>query len=185
MTHSFRWGTAAAAALCLAGAAGAQRSTTGLEIGVDAALTHTSVDVPGPGGSTTEFVFPVQAVRLGFALSPTVWLEPELGLRTVSGDGSFTTLTFDIGLPISLSGPVAPSATQYFVRPLLGFRHFSATGVDGQTQTAFGAGIGMRVPIVDRLAGRFEARYVRGLHSGDIPATDEFSLLAGLSFFTR
>src|SRR6185437_3725477 len=127
-----------------------------------------------------EFDFPVQAIRLGFALSPTVWLEPGLGLRTVSEDGSFTTLNFDVGLPISLSGPVAPNTTQYFVRPLLGFRHFSNSGARSETQTAFGAGIGMRVPIVDRLAGRFEARYVRGLHSDNFPASDEFSLLAGL-----
>jgi hypothetical protein len=188
MNASFRWAAAAAAALCLvgaAGAAGAQRSSTGLEIGIDAALTHTSFDVPGPGGSATEFDLPVQAIRLGFALSPTIWLEPELGLRTVSENGSFTTATFDVGLPISLSGPVAPSTTQYFVRPLLGFRHFSGSGSDAQTQTAFGVGIGMRVPIVDRLAGRFEGRYVRGLHSDNFPASDEFSLLAGLSFFTR
>ena len=184
MTIQFRWAAAAVAALCLAGTARAQRSGTGLEIGVDAALTHTSFDVPGQRGSATEFDLPVQAIRLGFALSPTVWLEPELGLRTVSEDGSFTTATFDVGLPISLSGPVVPSTTQYFVRPLLGFRHFSS-GSDTQTQTAFGVGIGMRVPIVDRLAGRFEGRYVRGLHSGNIPADDEFSLLAGLSFFTR
>src|SRR6185437_2572582 len=118
MTIQFRWAAAAVAALCLAGTARAQRSGTGLEIGVDAALTHTSFDVPGQRGGATEFDLPVQAIRLGFALSPTVWLEPELGLRTVSEDGSFTTATFDVGLPISLSGPVVPSTTQYFVRPL-------------------------------------------------------------------
>ncbi|HWH53114.1 MAG TPA: hypothetical protein VN651_16320 [Gemmatimonadaceae bacterium] len=183
MTIQFRWAAAAVAALCLAGTARAQRSGTGLEIGVDAALSHTSVDVPN--GSSTGFVFPVQAVRVGFALTPAVWLEPTLGLATISEHGSFTTINFDIGLPISLSGPVDTRITQYFVRPLLGFRHFSNPNTSG-TQTAFGAGLGMRVPLVDRLAARFEGRYVRGLRSdGTFPASDEFSLLAGLSFFTR
>jgi opacity protein-like surface antigen len=185
MNASFRWAAAAAVFLCLAaaGTAAAQRSGPGLEIGVDAALSHTSVDVPD--GSSTTFTFPVQAVRVGFALSPSIWLEPSLGLETVSDHGSFTTINFDIGLPISLSGPVDTRITQYFVRPLLGFRHFSNPDVSG-TQTAFGAGIGMRVPLVDRLAARFEGRYVRGLRSdGTFPASDEFSLLAGLSFFTR
>ena len=185
MTLPVRWTAAAVATLCFAaaGTAAAQRSGPGFEIGVDAALSHTSVDVPD--GSSTAFVFPVQAVRMGFSLSPVVWLEPTLGLATVSENGSFTTINFDVGLPISLSGPVDPRVTQYFVRPLIGLRHFS-NGNSSGTQTAFGAGVGMRVPLVDRLAARFEGRYVRGLRSdGTFPASDEFSLLAGLSFFTR
>ncbi|MGH7622216.1 MAG: outer membrane beta-barrel protein [Gemmatimonadaceae bacterium] len=181
MNTSTRW-LSTALLVCVAGTASAQRST-GLEIGVDAALTHTSRDVPD--GSSTTFAFPAQAVRLGFALTPTVWLEPTLGIETVSEHGTFNTFTFDVGLPISLSGPVDRRITQYFVRPMVGFRHFGNPDVSG-TQTAFGAGIGMRVPLVDRLASRFEARYVRGLRSdGTFPASDEFSLLAGLSFFTR
>ena len=180
MHGTLRW-AAAAALLIAAETAGAQRSPPGLELGVDAALAHISTDLPN--SSITEVNLPVQAVRLGVELTPTVWLEPALGLQHVSGNGSFTMLTFDLGLPINLSGNFNQRATQYFVRPLIGFRHFSST--DSETQTAFGAGVGVRIPIVDRLATRLEARYVRGLRSGIVPASDEFSFLVGLSFFTR
>ena len=182
MNHSIRR-LSTALLVSVAGTAAAQRPGPGLEIGIDAALTHASADVPN--GSSTAFAFPVQALRLGFALTPTIWLEPTLGIEALSEHGTFNTFTFDAGLPISLSGPVDARVTQYFVRPLIGFRHFGNPDVSG-TQTAFGVGIGMRVPLVERLASRFEARYVRGLRSGDtFPATDEFSLRAGLSFFTR
>jgi opacity protein-like surface antigen len=184
MRSFLRWISTAGLALGVVGTAHAQQSTR-IELGVDAALTHISFDFEGNSSSSTTFDFPVQALRAGFELSPLVSIEPSLGIHTVSGDGSFTQLTFDVGLPVNLSGALNLATTQYFIRPLVGFRHFSASGESGQTQTAFGVGLGLRAPMTGRLVARLEARYAHGLHSDNIASSNEFGLLAGVSYFTR
>lgn len=176
---------ACAATLLIAGATHAQRPVR-VELGVDAALNHVSYDLDPGSASNTFFDFPAQEIRAGFELTPLISLEPTLGIHSVSGDGGMSMINFDIGVPISLSGPINPTAQQFFVRPLVGFRHESLTGEHSDTQTALGAGLGMRVHVTGRLAARFEARYVHGLQEGDfIKSTNELGLFAGVSFFTR
>jgi hypothetical protein len=178
--------SAACAALLMAsGAVRAQRPAR-VEFGVDAALNHVSYDLDPGSASNTFFDFPAQAIRIGFEMTPLIWLEPTLGIHSVSGDGGLSMIDFDIGVPISLSGPVVPTAQQFFVRPLIGFRHESLTGEHSDTQTALGGGVGMRVHVSGRLTARFEGRYVHGLREGDfIKSTNEIGLFAGVSFFTR
>jgi len=176
---------ACAATLLSAGVALAQQPTR-VEFGIDAALTHVSLDLDPGSASYNVFELPVRAVRAGFEVTPLVSVEPTLGIQSVSGDAGETRLNFDIGVPISLSGPLNPAVTQAFLRPLIGFRHESFTGEHGDTQTALGVGIGMRAHMSGRLAARFEARYVHGLRAGDfLKSTNELGLLAGVSFFTR
>lgn len=153
-----------------------------IELGMDALLAVTSVDQPRTSSITT-FDFPVQAFRMGFGLTPRISLEPTLGIHTSSGDGSFHSVTFDLGVPIELAKGGSPGS-DYFLRPLIGLRSFSVEG-SSSTQTSLGIGIGARVPIIPRLAARFEARYRRGFKNDNFAAFDEFGLLGGLSFFTR
>lgn len=177
--------SAACAATLLTAAAARAQQPTRIELGIDAALTHVSYD-PDPGESfgNTTFSFPLPAIRAGFQVTPLVSIEPTLGIQAASGDLSVSRLTFDVGVPINLSGPLNLTATQYFLRPLIGFRHVAFSGEDGTTQTAFGVGIGMRIPMTGRFAWRLEARYAHGL-KGDLPSTNEIGLLAGVSLFTR
>ncbi len=174
--------TSSAALTLLGLAATARAQSPRIELGVDAMLAVTSVDLPRSSSITT-FDFPIQAFRMGFELTPRISLEPALGLHTVSGDGSFHSVTFDLGLPIELAKGGSPGS-DYFLRPLFGVRSFSGEG-SSATQSSFGIGIGARIPIIPRLAARFEARYRRGLKNDDFAAFDEFGLLGGLSFFTR
>jgi opacity protein-like surface antigen len=151
-----------------------------IELGMDALLANTSYDRPA-SSSTTTFDLPLQAFRIGFELTPTISLEPTFGLRSVSGGGSF--VTFDLGLPIELGTGGSPGS-DYFLRPLIGLRSFRSDG-ESVTQTSLGVGLGVRIPIIPRLAARIEARYRRGLETGRFAAYNEIGLLGGLSFFTR
>src|SRR4051812_20004902 len=127
--------------------------TTKIELGMDAALSRLN---PAGAPGTTVLDIPAQSFRVGFELSPGIMLEPTLGYQGVFGDGSFSQLLLDVGLPINFS--TTSDGTQFFVRPLAGLRHF---GSDNSSSNRFrlGGGLGVRVPIVTHLMSRFEARY--------------------------
>src|SRR5215213_10074901 len=141
------------------------QSPTRIELGMDAMLARTTFGNRNISASTTTFELPVQAFRMGFQLSPNVWLEPTLGVRSASGNGSGTVINFDLGLPITLS--TSPSGTNLFLRPLLGFRHFSFDD-ESRTQTNLGVGLGLRIPVMARLSTRFEARFRHGLENSPL-----------------
>ena len=168
--------------LAIAPVAARAQGSTRIELGMDAMLARTTFGNRNVSSSTTTFELPVQAFRMGFQLSPNVWLEPTLGLRSASGNGSGTVANFDLGLPITLS--TRPSGTNLFLRPLLGFRHFSFDD-ESRTQTNFGVGLGLRIPVMARLSTRLEARFRHGLENSPLSEFNEIGLLAGLSFFTR
>jgi hypothetical protein len=67
------------------------------------------------------------------------------------------------------------------VRPFVGIVGFNGPG-DDDSDAVLGAGIGMKVPLVNRLAARFEANFA---HRFGEPDFNQLGLLAGLSFFTR
>jgi hypothetical protein len=160
-----------------------RQSSPRIELGMDAMLANRSYDGAGSPSSVTTFDLPLQAFRIGFELTPKISLEPTFGLRTISGGGTFRTFTFDLALPIELAAGGSPGSN-FFLRPLVGFTNFSGEG-DSFTQTSIGVGLGARVPIMSRLAARFEARYRRGFEEDRSPAYNEIGLLGGLSFFTR
>src|SRR5215213_5900910 len=168
-THfGYRLTFAAGVALALVSTtpvAGHAQAPTRIELGMDAMLARTTFGNRSVSASTTTFELPVQAFRMGFQLSPNVWLEPTLGLRTASGNGSGTVINFDLGLPITLS--TSPSGTNLFLRPLLGFRHFSFDD-ESRTQTNLGVGLGLRIPVMARLSTRFEARFRHGLENSPL-----------------
>lgn len=176
-------------ALTFAGTAGAQQQSPLWEFGVDGMIAHrtTHIDV-GPAGtrdaSATVVQLPVGMVRAGLYLTPTVELEPAIGIRHTSTDGGdLTQLNLDIGLPIYFTGTRATD--QIFVRPLVGFDHVSGSGINGFTQTSLGAGIGIKIPIDARIASRIEAQYRHGMRSAPANSYDQFALLLGLSVYSR
>ncbi len=189
MTRTIQCLSAAVLALTLAGAAGAQQQSPLWEFGIDGILAHrsTHVDV-GPGGtedvSATTVQLPLPMLRAGVYLTPTVELEPSLGIQHSSSDGgSQTELSVDVGLPIYFTG--TRGTDQFYVRPLIGFDHLSGSGERGLTQTSLGAGLGIKLPIDNRIASRIEAQYRHGLASAPAFSYDQFGLLLGLSIYSR
>ena len=166
---------AALSILALSASASAQRSTTlnpSPEIGIDAGLAF---DLSDGGGTTIQI--PAQHIRMGFFVSPALSIEPNLGLTYVSTDlGSATVYNLGVGALYHFSNSRA--ASQFYVRPFVNIVGVSGDG-PSDSQAVFGVGGGMKLPLRDRIAARFEANFA---HADD---ADSIGLLAGLSFYTR
>lgn len=159
---------------------GANAAEPSPEVGVDAALTF---DLSG-NPKTTRFALPVQGIRAGFFLSPTVSLEPSAHINTASGGG--TSLT-EYGIGIAMLWHLSPSRTtnQWYLRPFLDFSGFSARNLPSESAVTFGGGVGIKMPIGpgNRFATRFEGAFGHtGSHNGT-PASDALGLIAGLSVY--
>lgn len=168
------------ASIALAAAtAGAQSRP--VELGIDAGVSIGLGD-----NATTTINIPAQAFRVGFFFDPRMSLEPKIAINTVSGGGdTFTTYLLELGLLYHFynSGmrPASYPRSGLYVRPFVGIVGASGGG-NGITNGLLGAGIGMKVPLVSRLASRFEANIQ---HVFGDESQNQLGLLAGLSFFTR
>lgn len=156
-----------------------------VELGIDAAVTIGLGD-----NSVTVVDIPAQAFRIGFFVSDRISLEPKFGLTTVSGEGdTFTSYIAELGLLYHFYRarvrpdpyPYPSPASAFYVRPFAGFVGASGGG-SSTTNGRLGVGLGMKVPLVNRLASRFEANFAHTF--GDF-SSNQIGLLAGLSFFTR
>lgn len=179
---------AALSLIVLASTASAQRSTRGSmassanpspEIGVDGALIF-GLDDP----NTTTLSVPIQQIRVGFFLSPTISLEPTFGLTTISGGGDRIT-TYTIGTGLLWHFEPSRAANQYYLRPFVNFNGSSFSGAGSDNSVTFGAGFGLKHPIRDRFNTRLEALFGHtGEHSG-LPSSNDIGVLFGLSVYTR
>ncbi len=182
MTNHIR--IALAGVMLSAGFAGAQPPRP-IELGVDAAVTIGLGD-----NSVTVVDIPAQAFRAGFFLNDRISLEPKFGLTTISGGGdTFTSYLAELGLLLHFYRarmradryPYPSPLSAFYVRPFVGVLGTSAEGPN-ITNGRVGAGLGMKVPLANRLASRFEANFAHVFGDFD---SNEIGLLAGLSFFTR
>jgi outer membrane protein with beta-barrel domain len=176
---------AAFALLAIASTASAQRTNRGRstlenpspELGVDAGLMFT-LDDP----KVTVFSLPIQGIRAGFFVSPAVEIEPSLRLNSVSvsGGGSETDYGVAVGLLYHFS--TSRAANQLYVRPFIGV---DGTSGGGQSSSVFdfGGGFGVKVPVGDRFASRFEANLTHSSQNGI--SQNAIGLLAGLSVYTH
>jgi len=170
--------------------AGAKRP---IELGVDAALAYQS----GDRVKATTLSIPITRFRAGFFLSDAVSFEPSIALHythatvenQVTGNentSSATNYDFDFGLLFHFSTDRTQSQT--FVRPFVGLRGFSGDsdfGSSSASQGSFGLALGVKKPIVNRLAGRFELGFAHATDDNDLPSSNQVFLSFGLSFFTR
>jgi hypothetical protein len=158
---------------------GARGQKPPIELGIDAGL---SIDFDSP--TTTTIAIPAQQIRVGFLIRPRISLEPNFALNVSSGGGShFTTYQAGVGLLYHFSVPRSDLKT-YYVRPFIGMAGYSSSGTSG-TQAVIGGGFGVKIPLVSRIASRFEVNYTHAFSSGDLDSQNKVGLLAGLSFFTR
>jgi hypothetical protein len=169
---------AVAGALALISSAASAQDPRPLELGIDAGVTF-GLDDP----NVTVIGIPVQNFRMGFMMNDRVGIEPSIALNSIRADGdNFTTYSAAVGVLWHFtsfrSGP-------YF-RPFIGVSGFSGDEIDGVSQVFVGAGIGLKIPVVDgRLAWRLEGNFAHAFDDGDVEGGSQIGLLAGLSFFTR
>jgi hypothetical protein len=174
---------AALSILTLSASASAQRSSgysasPSPEIGMDAGLTIGLGDNSG-----TVFQVPLQQIRMGFFISPAMSIEPTVGFTSFSGGGISGT-AYSLGAGLLYHFSPSRAANQFYVRPFIGIDGSSGDLGSGSS-VAFGVGGGLKIPLRDRIATRFEAAFAhRGGQNGG-NGSDAIGLLAGLSFYTR
>jgi hypothetical protein len=147
-----------------------------VEIGMDGSLER-AFSTPG----VTSLSLPVGRIRAGVYALPVLEFETSLAIGSVRSEGaSASTITAGVGVLYHFS-PVRTRAQPY-LRPFFEWSKasgsvpgFSASG----SATGYGVGLGTKLPLADRFAGRFEVAYG---HSEDV---SRLALLFGLSFFTR
>jgi hypothetical protein len=168
---------------CVASAGGAQKNR-GLELGGDAALLHYSYSLPGGlSATTTSFSFPISNVRIAFPTDGPFEPEVAAGLTYLtSGGRSTSSFTGEIALLMELSRDL--KGPRWFVRPALGWQRAAVSGAGSASHATLGAGVGFRLGITDRIAGRYEARYTYLTEARGVSA-NVVGLLAGISVFTR
>jgi hypothetical protein len=166
---------AALSILALSASASAQRSSMtnpSPEIGIDAGIAFGLGDA-----GVTVIAIPAQHVRMGFFVSPVLSIEPVLSIFSTSTDaGTDTDYTLGVGALYHFSPSRA--ASQFYVRPFINIVGSSGDG-GSNSEAVFGVGGGMKMPLRDRIAARFEANFAHGENA------DAIGLLAGLSFYTR
>jgi hypothetical protein len=127
--------------------------------------------------SITTIEIPAQQIRMGFFVSPALSIEPTFGLVSVSGGGVSGTV-YNIGAGVLYHFSPSRAANQFYLRPFLNVVGSSGGGTSNST-AFFGVGGGLKVPLRDRIASRFEANFAHGNGNNAI------GLLAGLSFYTH
>jgi Outer membrane protein beta-barrel domain len=161
-----------------------------IELGIDGAISRTTQDVPGVDVSATNVNIPVSSFRLGFLTANRVLsVEPALAaFRSATDNATFTNLQLDLGLLYHFRTDALRA--QPYLRPFAGLERTSFStdepdASDSRTHTRIGGALGIKLPIMNRLAGRLEGRFAHGFESDDVGATNEYALVFGLSFFTR
>lgn len=163
---------------------GAQSSAKPIEIGIDAALQRQSFEYENADGSITSFRLPASQVRVGFFVNDKFSIEPVLGLQYFKGEDSDAYTQYALGLGVLYHFTADAAKPRAYVRPLIGFVGANGGG-DSESATAFGIGLGAKLPIVDRLAFRAEVNYAKQSKTDSDPAISTIGLTFGLSFFTR
>jgi hypothetical protein len=174
---------AALSILTLSASASAQRSSgysgnPSPEIGMDAGL---SIGLGNNSG--TVFQVPVQAIRMGFFVSPVISIEPSVGFTSFSG-GGFSGTQYTLGAGLLYHFSASRASNQFYIRPFVGVDGTSGDLGSGSA-VSFGVGGGLKIPLRDRIATRFEAAFghTGGQNGGN--GSDAIGLLAGLSFYTH
>ena len=144
------------------------------EIGIDAGISF-GLGTP----SFTVISIPAQQIRMGFFMTPELSIEPTFGLTSVSGGGGGSFTIYSLGAGLLYHFSTSRAANQFYVRPFAGIVGTSGGGVASNSDGVFGIGGGLKVPLRQQIASRFEANFS---HSN---GENAIGLLAGLSFYTR
>ena len=146
-----------------------------IEIGMDGSLER-AFSTPG----VTSLSLPVGRIRAGVYSLPVLEFETTLSIGSVRTGGlSESAITAGAGVLYHFS-PLRTKAQPY-VRPFFEWSKRSGSVGGSGSATGYGVGLGTKLPLADRFAGRFEAAYGHQNQSD----VSRLILLFGLSFFTR
>jgi hypothetical protein len=153
-----------------------------IELGIDGSVTF-QLEEP----HVTSVLLPFQRFRVGFFTSENVSVEPSLALNYFHVSGaSQTGLTADLGLLYHF--PAAPSGARFYLRPFGGLSLNASSGEgsdDTVTRFHLGGGLGVKIPLADRLRTRMEVNLEHGFKNDDVRSRNTLGLSAGFSFFTH
>ena len=158
-----------------------------MELGLDGEFAFQMSDP-----HATTIGLPVAQIRAAFAKSPTWSIEPAMSFNYFGADGgSANSLRIGVGALYHFSESRA--ANQWYARPFIGLDHSSlktdvAPGVTqtvSSNQFGLGAGFGIKMPIMSRVAGRYEVNFSHFFESGNAASATKLGFLAGLSFYTK
>lgn len=138
---------------------------------------YTQITVPGGG------FIPSASFRINIPASPMIGIEPAIGLAYFSEGGEKLT-TFEAMLGLLINFQTDPERAMIYVRP---FGLFDFFDVDDESETQFGlgGGLGVRIPVDDRLGFRLEGNYSHLFESGSLSTRDVIGIRAGLSVFLK
>ena len=149
-----------------------------IELGTDLGV---SFDFGGSSTLTTVSI-PTSTLRVGFWMTDRVSIEPNVGFTWLHVSGESLT-TIDAALALLYHFNADASRARPYITVFPGLTHFNSDG--STTQFYAGAGLGVLLPMQERLALRLEGRYTH-LFSGDGGASsDGAAARVGFSFFTN
>lgn len=159
-----------------------------LELGVDGGVVYTDPAGEGRDNRVWDLALPVQNLRLGVFLTDRISVEPSISLARLDlrDDEDLTQVGAAGNLLYHLDTPgIRPrffgqvgGGMEYVRVSDGGFR-------ESDTQWLAGAGLGMRLPVADRIALRTSAVYWRAFESDLAPDANQVRGQLGISFFTR
>ena len=157
----------------------------GLDMGLALSLTNEFNGFEQP--NVTQLAVPNPVLRVGIFASDMVSIEPSLQFQLLKFEGSdaFYSLSPSLGVLIHFSPDRTRS--QVYARPFAGADLVDPGSGDSQSQFHAGAGIGVKLPVGDKLAARLEAAFAHLFKSEDdgIPGANQIGVLIGFSFFTK
>ena len=146
-----------------------------IELGTDA-----SIGILFNGGTLFSISAPIGQFRAGFRSGDNITLEPRGSLDILSGEGSTLTV-FSGGLHVLYNlRSSSDSNSRLYVTGGGNIIFVDGSGASN-TDVQLGGGLGVRIPVVDRLAWRLEGRLD---HQFDASVTSLTGIF-GISFFTR
>jgi len=181
---TLRFGLAlfAAAAIGLPSQLDAQSGS--VEIGFDTGL---SLTMPSDTDfldydNVTSINVPQQSIRVGFFVSDQLSVEPAVGFSWLDAGGESLTQLALAGRVLYHFSP-DPTRPRFYLGGGAGFTLIDVAD-DQETQFGVGGGLGVKLPIADRMAIRLEGSFSRYFETDQLPATSVIGVVVGFSFFT-
>lgn len=181
------WGLAGLAVLAMALPLEGQLRT--LELGVDGGVHYMDPAGEGRDNRVWDVAFPLQSVRVGLHVTERVSVEPSLSfLRRDFGEEDLTQVGALGSVLYHLNQPAMGMRPQFFGLAGGGLEYVRLSdeiGSDSDTQWLAGGGLGMKLPVADRIALRTTATYWRAFESDVAPHANLVRGDLGVSIFTR
>jgi hypothetical protein len=155
-----------------------------IELGIDLGIEFDIEDVGDETVKTTGISIPLAYLRAAFYASDQVWIEPRMTLLFLdTEDASTTALNVVGGLGVDFQ--TDPTRARAYIRPFGSLLYVDTSDRESATQVSLGSGIGVKVPMLERLASRLEGGVSYSFENDDFASGFDIHVTFGFSFFTR